>query len=164
MNPGTKPDAAAITTAEQRLDEIYPPSLKRAFAEHGLFTIGDPELPQLMFKMWPLDEHVTALAHYAEDLECDATAEAVGEAIGMEPSEVAVLADQILIGCEGHEDYIGFDLRTRHPTTHECEIGLVLRDDTEITALSEEETTPCEGAGFDRWLAKYLARRAKNGS
>lgn len=164
MNPGPKPDAAAITKAEQRLDEIYPPSLKRAFAEHGLFTIGDPALPQLLFKMWPLEEHVTALAHYAEDLECDPTPEAVGEAIGMEPREVAVLADQILIGCQGYEDYIGFDLRTRHPTTHECEIGLVLRDDAEITALSEEETSPCEGSGFERWLAKYLARLAKKGS
>jgi hypothetical protein len=163
MNPGPKPDAAAITKAEQRLDEIYPPSLKRAFAEHGLFTIGDPALPQLMFKMWPLDEHVTALAHYADELEVDATAEAVAEAIGMEPLEVAVLAEQVLIGCEGYEDYIGFDLRTRHPQTHECEIGLVLRDDAEITALSEEETAPCEGSGFERWLAKYQEKRAKQG-
>lgn len=163
MNPGTKPTPAAIKKAEQRLDEIYPPSLKRALAEHGLFTIGDPEFPQLMFKMWPPEEHVTALAHYAEDLECEPTAEGVAEAIGMEPTEVAVLEDQILIGCVGYEDYVGFDLRTRHHATHECEIGLVLRDDAEITALSEEEVAPCPGEGFNRWLEKELARRAKKG-
>jgi hypothetical protein len=125
-----------------------------------LFTIGDPALPQLLFKMWPLEDHVTALAHYAEDLECDPTPEAVAEAIGMEPDEVAALGAVILIGCKGYEDYTGFDTRTRNPETKECEIGLCLRDDTEIAALAEEETPPCEGSGFERWLKRYRERNS----
>ncbi len=161
MNPGSKLNAAAITASEQRLGEAYPPSLKRAYAEHGLFTIGEPALPQLLFRMWPLDEHITALAHYAEDLECDATADGVAEAIGMDSDEVAVLGRMILVGCQGHEDYVGFDLRTRNPDTQECEIGLVLRDDTEITALSKKKVEPCPGDGFDRWLGRYLERLAR---
>jgi hypothetical protein len=161
MNPGKKPDAAAIAEAEKRLGEVYPPSLKRAYAEHGLFSIGDPEVRQTMFEMWPLDDHVTALAHYAEDLECDPTAEAVAEAIGMEAEEVAVLGEVILVGAEGSEDYVGFDRRTRNSATQECELTLCLRDDTEISALAEKEVAPCEGAGFDRWLARYLERRSR---
>jgi hypothetical protein len=158
-------DESAISKREKELDVRFPPSYRDALKKYGEFTLGerDKKLDHLVFRIWPLSEHRSALAHYAEDLECDPTAEAVAEEIGMEEDTVAVLAKVILIGSDGHEDYVGFDLRTQNPQTMECDFGLCLRDDCEIEALSEEEAAPLSATarGFDEWLPKHIKRRRK---
>ena len=150
-----------LDARERALGLTYPPSYRDAVRAHGLFTLGSPDAQHdhLAFKCWPLDQHRTALAEYAEQLECEPTAAAVSEQIGVEEDHVAALGQVLLVGLEGHEDYIGFDLRTRNPKTGECSFGLVLFDDTEISALAEEATEPCAARGFDEWLAKHVERR-----
>jgi hypothetical protein len=153
---------SAIAARERELDIAFPPSLRAALQKYGCFTLGelDAAYDHLVFKCLPVAEHRSALAEYAEQLECDATAAAVAEEIGLEPDVVAALDQVILVGLEGHEDYVGFDLRTRNPDTGECEFGLVLFDDTEIEALAAKEPSRCEGRGFDTWLARHVERRA----
>ncbi len=83
----------------------------------------------------------------------------VSEEIGVDEELVAALEQVILIGCEGHEDFVGFDLRTRNKKSNECSFTLVLWDDTEIDALANTKTPACPARGFDVWLAKYIERR-----
>jgi len=147
----------ALVTGKQ-LDATrkpYPPSFRDAVIAHGLFSLGDTDAAhsQLVFRCWPL-------AEYADQLGCEPTADAVSEEIGVDAELVGALEQLILIGVEGHEDYVGFDLRTRNTKTGECRFGLVLFDDTEIDALANEATRPCAERGFDAWLAKHVARRA----
>jgi hypothetical protein len=156
-------DGASVTA--KQLDATrkpYPPSFRDALIAHGLFSLGDTDAAhsQLVYRCWPLAQHRSALAEYADQLGCEATADAVSEEIGVDAELVGALDQMILIGVEGHEDYVGFDLRTRNAKTGECRFGLVLFDDTEIDALANEATRPCAVRGFDAWLAKHVARRA----
>lgn len=162
FHAGDAVTAAELDAREQQLGISYPPSYRAAVLAHGLFTLGavDAMHDHLVFRLWPVGEHRTALAHYAEQLDCDATAGAVADAIGVDEAAVAALAQAVLIGVEGHEDYIGFDLRTRNAKTRECCFGLVLFDDTEIEAFANEAAAPCRGLGFDTWLAEHIERRA----
>jgi hypothetical protein len=161
FHAGERVTAAALDTRERDLDAPYPPSFRDAILAHGLFSLGKPGTSeQLVYRCWPLAQHRSALAEYADQLDCDPTAAEVASQIGLEEDVVAPLAEIILVGLEGHEDYIGFDLRTRNPKTRECRFGLVLFADTEIEALANEESEPCEGRGFDVWLARHIARRA----
>lgn len=152
---------AEIAAREAELDVRFPPSYREALLRHGRFSFGkrDKTADHLTFKIWDLPAHRTALAEYADQLDCEVTAEAVADEIGMEADVVEALGKVILVGYQGHEDYLGFDLRTLNPKTGECSFGFVLFDDTEIEAFSEKDTSPCEGRGFDAWVAKYIARR-----
>jgi hypothetical protein len=154
-------DESAIAKREKELDVRFPPSYRDALKKYGAFTLGDssPAHDHLVFKIWPLEDHQTALAHYAEELECDPTAEEVAGQIGMDEDVVAALGKVILIGCEGHEDFIGFDLRTQNKSTGECKFRLTLRDDCEIEALSADKSPFKEGRSFDEWLTKHIHRR-----
>jgi hypothetical protein len=160
--PGAAVPEEALAAREAELELRFPPSYRDFVREHGRFTLGDPVTHgQLAFKLLPLEEHRSALVTYAEQLDCEPTAAAVASEIGMDEEVVGVLAEIILVGLGGHEDYVGFDLRTRNEETGECAFGSMLFEDGEIEACSQKETPPCEGRGFDAWLAKHLARRVR---
>lgn len=161
LRPGEAVTEADLAAAEQRLGVRYPPSYREFMLKFGLFSLGDPgaEHDHLVFRAWPLAEHRTALTRVAEEeLECSPTAKAVAEELGLEEDVVAVLGETILVGCEGHEDFVGFDLRTRGDGG-ECAFGLCSMDDSEIEALAEKKASPCDARGFDQWLAKHINRR-----
>ncbi|HEX7665502.1 MAG TPA: SMI1/KNR4 family protein [Polyangiaceae bacterium] len=164
FTPGEKITAEALDASEAKLGVKYPPSFRDFVLEHGLFSLGARDGgSSWIFVTWPLAEHRTALARLAEEeLECEADVDEVAEQLGCEPEAIAVMKDIVLVGCEGHEDFIGFDLRTRNEETGECSFTLCLQDDVESSALAEEESTPCEGRGFDRWLASHIERRGKS--
>jgi hypothetical protein len=153
---------SSIEEREKKLHIAFPPSYREFLREHGLFTLGerDKRHDHLIFQCWPLAQHRTALAEYAKQLECKATAAAVAEEIGVDEEIVEVLGKIVLVGVEGHEDFVGFDLRSRNEETGECYFGPVLFDDTEIEALADEEPEACEGRGFDAWLAEHIQNRA----
>ena len=159
--PGEAVTEDAIAKREKALKIALPPSYREFLLRHGRFTIGEsnPKWDHLIYQTWPLKQHRTALAEYAAQLECDPTAEVVADEIGMDPEVVAALGQIVYVGVQGHEDFIGFDLRTRNEKTGECVFKMVLFDDTEIEAVAEEDTEPCEGRGFDQWLAEHIENR-----
>jgi hypothetical protein len=162
FHDGTRVAAAVLDERERELEEQYPPSFRDAVIAHGLFSLGkpDPAHDHLVFRCWPPERHRTALIEYAEQLDCEPTAAEVASQIGVDEEHVAALGQVILVGVEGHEDYIGFDLRTRNPKTGECHFGMVLFDDTEIEAFANADTNTCDSRGFDEWLARHIERRA----
>jgi hypothetical protein len=153
---------AAIAARERELEISFPPSYRAFLLENGRFTLGDEKKHgHHAYVTLDLDEHRTALEDYAEQLECKPTAKAVAEEIGMEPEVVKVLSKIVLVGRNGHEDFIGFDLRSLNRKTKECSFTMVLFDDTEIEALSEEEPDVCESRGFDDWLPELIEMRTE---
>lgn len=149
---------AQLAAAEQRLGQAYPPSFRTLLLEHGPFALhraGSPE--STVFRVWPLEEHQTALARAAGELECDATAEAVAGELGLPEETIAVLDQIVLIGCEHDEDFVGFDLRTR-AGSGEATFVLQLMDDTEIEYLAEHPGA--DAPGFDAWLERHVRRNA----
>jgi hypothetical protein len=160
-----KPVDGAVLDARERAGRWkYPPSFRRALAEHGLFTLGKvtPQSDHLCFVVWPPKEHVSALALLAEQLGCDADGASVAAELGIPETDAAALEHLVVIGAEGHEDFCAFDTRTRNPKTGECSFRLVLFDDLEI-ADAAKPTKPPKGDGFDAWIAKHVQRRAEDG-
>ena len=155
-------NAGELEAAEKRLGVSLPPSFREFLQQHGFFTLGepDPEHDHLVFATWPSGDWRTALSEIAEQLGCQPVPADVADELGLEAESVAVLEQQIVIGAEGHEDFMAFDLRTRNPATGECSFGLVLFDDCEIEALAEEDPQAEPARGFDSWLARHIDRRA----
>jgi len=153
---------AEIAAREEELDVPFPPSYRDALKKYGTFTLGElgKQADQMVLQIWPLEQHRTALEEYAEQLDCEPTAEAVADEIGVDEEFVAALRKVILVGVQGHEDFIGFDLRTRNRKSGECSFRLTLFDDTEIEALADEDDGPCEDRGFDEWIERQIKRRS----
>jgi hypothetical protein len=156
-------DSAALDKRANAGGWSYPPSFRRALAEYGLFTLGKvtAATDHLCFVVWPPKEHKPALEVLAEQLGCDAVPATVAEELGIDEADVAALAKLIVVGCEGHEDFCAFDVRTRNDKTGECSFRLVLFDDLEIADAAKPGKT-CTGDGFDTWLARHVVRRAEN--
>lgn len=152
---------AEIAAAEERLGHKYPPGFRALLQKHGAFKLRRPGSDDAVFEVWPLDEHRTALARAADELECEPTASEVSEQLGLSEESVAVLEKIILVGAEGHEDFVGFDLRTANPATHEATFVLQLMDDTEIEYLAENPgSAPDRAPGFEAWLEDHARRWA----
>jgi len=161
LRPGTERfTEAQLAASEARLGQVYPPSFRALLLEHGRFGLHRADDHEnMVFEVWPLEEHQTALSRAAGELECEATAESVGEELGLDPEMVAVLEQIVLVGCEHDEDFVGFDLRTRHPDTQEAPFVLQLMDDTEIEYLSEHpEPLELGTTGFDGYLKAHVRR------
>ena len=161
FNSGEAVGESEIAAREREIGVRFPPSYREALVRYGCFTLGTlgGELDHLVCQIWPLEQHRTALAEYASQLECDETAAAVAEEIGLEERVVAALGKVVLFGVDGQEDYLGFDVRTQHSESGECQCRLVLFDDTEIEALAEATVEVYFGRGFDDWLERHIQRR-----
>lgn len=149
--------ADALAAVEARLGFALPPSLKEFVEAHGLFRLGEEESSFFYVDVWPTDEWNTAVAYYADQLECDPTVDEVADAIGMEPGEVEGLAHAVIIGSGEDEDLLAFDLRTRNDVG-ECEFYRMRLDDTEIEYVTNLKSKPVEGRGLDAWLLKVAKR------
>lgn len=160
--PGPSISDAELASAETSLGEPLPPSFRELVAAYGAFSIGTPGagFDQTVFRVWPPTEYRSALAIYADQLECEATAAAISGEIGVDEDAVGALARVIVVGCHGHEDYCGFDLRTRNATTGECRFGITLFEDNEICALAERAAVPFAARGFDAYLERNLSDRS----
>lgn len=149
-----------LAASERRLGQNYPPSFRTLVSKHGQFALHRPGQPDnTVFEVWPLEEHQTALARAADELGCDATAEAVSEELGIDSETIAVLEQIVLVGCEYDEDFVGFDLRTRHADTQEAAFVLQLMDDTEIEYLSQHPgRAEAVATGFESYLHDHARR------
>lgn len=143
--------AGELAGVEKRLGFALPPSLKDLVQEHGLFRLGEEDSSFFYVDVWPTDEWNTALAYYADLLECEASVDSVADAIGMDASEVEGLAHTVIIGSGEDEDYLAFDLRTQNDDD-ECTFLRMRLDDTEIEYVTKLDTEPVEGRGLDAWL------------
>jgi hypothetical protein len=159
LRPGTPVGDGQISETEARLGHAYPPSFRALLLEHGTFALIGPSSEAATFEAWPLAEHKTALERAAEELECDATAAEVGEQLGLPAKTLAALAQIILVGSEGHTDFVGFDLRTRDDQTGEASFVLQLMDDLEIEHLAAHPGND-NARGFEAWLEKHASRRS----
>ena len=151
-----------VEEAAKRLGQAIPPSLGEAMIAHGAFTLGDacPATDSMSYKSWPPSEWRLALDYYADVfLGCDPDPEEVADEAGMEADDVAVLSQIVLIGLEGDEDYIGFDLRTR-AADEECTFHVMLFEDSEIEEIAGEKPERQKGPGYDKWLAKHIEDRS----
>ena len=143
--------ADALVAVEKRLGIAIPPSLREFVLEYGLFRLGDEDSSFFYVDLFPLAEWNTAAGYYAEQLECDATVEAVAEEIGMEVEECTGLAHMVVIGSGEDEDLLAFDLRTQN-AEGECEFTRMRLDDTEIEYVTSRDTSSFEGRGLDAFL------------
>lgn len=149
--------ADALAEVEARLGLALPPSLKDFVQTYGLFRLGEEDSHFFYVDVWPTDEWSTAVAYYADQLECEPSVDGVADAIGMEPDEVQGLAHTVVIGCGEDEDYLAFDLRTRNDLG-ECAFLRMRFDDTEIEYVTNLGTGTVEGRGLDAWLLKVAKR------
>lgn len=152
--------ADKLAAQEKALGIAYPPSFKHFVMKQGLFSLGNPRKGPA-YQTWALKEHEKALSKLAGELDCEPNAAEVAGKLGLKPEVVAVLDQIVLVGCEGDEDFVGFDLRTRNAKTGECSFGFVLWDDSEIEALAEENVEPCQGCGFDEWLEEHIRSKSE---
>lgn len=155
LKPGAIPTAAQIDALAARIGVALPPSYVAALRTHGTFSLGANE--RYAFKLLPLDDVKTAVAAYAEELGCEPDSTTVANERGVEPDVMKAFDGFIVVGTVGHEDFVGFDVRTR-AANGECAFSLVVPDDSAFEYFANNPDEPSESLGFDAWVSKHVER------
>lgn len=154
--PGPVPTAASLDALEARLGVTLPPSYRAAVTTYGTFSLGSSD--RHAFKLWSLDDVKTVVAAYAEELGCEADSATVAEERGVDAQVMKAFDGCIVVGSVGHEDFVGFDVRTR-AANGECSFSLVVPDDSGFEYFANNPAEASEAPGFDVWVATHVERK-----